>query len=86
MKSLLADTTRTGRLTPTEPYQRFAYWCAALLVTLAILLLVSDSTESRRVRIVSLGAVGYGLLALLGLAHRPQPTATPPPGPMAAPA
>ena len=32
MKSLVADVARTGRFTPVEPYQRFAYWCAALLV------------------------------------------------------
>lgn len=32
MKSLLADITRTGRFTPVESYQRFAYWCATLLV------------------------------------------------------
>lgn len=32
MRSLFADITRTGRFTPAEPYQRFAYWCAALLV------------------------------------------------------
>ena len=32
MKSLFADVARTGRFTPVEPYQRFAYWCAALLV------------------------------------------------------
>ena len=32
MRSLVADITRTGRFTPVESYQRFAYWCAALLV------------------------------------------------------
>ena len=32
MKSLLADITRTGRFTPVESYQRFAYLCGALLV------------------------------------------------------
>ena len=32
MRSLFADITRTGRFTPVEPFQRFAYWCAALLV------------------------------------------------------
>lgn len=99
----------------------FTLHVAQVLPTLAILLLVSDSTEQRRIRIVSLAAVGYGLviassglqayagrapldfdltssalalvglalmlgsalLALRGLAHRPQPPETPPPpGPM----
>lgn len=32
MRSLIADVSRTARFTPAEPYQRFAYWCAALLV------------------------------------------------------
>jgi hypothetical protein len=32
MKSLITDVARTARFTPVEPYQRFAYWCAALLV------------------------------------------------------
>ena len=32
MRSLFADIARTGRFTSVEPYQRFAYWCAALLV------------------------------------------------------
>ena len=100
----------------------FTLHVAQVLSALAILLLVSDSTEQRRVRIVSMAAVGYGLviastglqayagrapldlvitttvlalvglalmavsavLALRGLAHRP--SATPPAGPMAAPA
>lgn len=102
----------------------FTLHVAQVLPALAILLLVSDSTEQRRIRIVSMAAIGYGLviastglqayagrspldlditttalalvglalmavsalLALRGLAHRPQPPATPPPGPMAAPA
>ena len=34
--SLVADITRTGRFTPVESYQRFAYWCAALLVLSSI--------------------------------------------------
>jgi hypothetical protein len=102
----------------------FTLHVAQVLPALAILLLVSDSTEQRRVRIVSMAAIGYGLviastglqayagrspsdlditttalasvgltlmavsavLVLRGLAHRPQPPATSPPGPMAAPA
>jgi hypothetical protein len=32
MRGLVADLSRTGRFTPAEGYQRFAYWCAALLV------------------------------------------------------
>jgi len=32
MRSLIADVSRTARFTPAESYQRFAYWCAALLV------------------------------------------------------
>ena len=98
----------------------FTLHVAQVLPALAILLLISDSTEQRRIRIVSMAAVGYGLviastglqayagrapldldmtstalaavglllmlastlLALRGLAHRPQPSATPPPGPM----
>ena len=32
MRSLLADLWRAGRFTPVQPYQRFAYTCAALLV------------------------------------------------------
>ena len=32
MRSLIADVSRTARFTPVESYQRFAYWCAALLV------------------------------------------------------
>lgn len=98
----------------------FTLHVAQVLPALAILLLISDSTELRRIRIVSVAAVGYGLviasvglqayggrapldldvtttalalvglalllasafLALRGLAHRAQPPATPPPGPM----
>jgi hypothetical protein len=102
----------------------FTLHVAQFLPALAILLLVSDSTELRRTRVVGMAAAGYGLviastglqayagrspldldvttaalalvglalmavsalLALRGLAHRPEPPATPPPGPMAAPA
>ena len=32
MRSLVADISRTGRFAQVESYQRFAYWCAALLV------------------------------------------------------
>ncbi len=32
MRSLLGDLWRAGRFTPAQPYQRFAYLCAALLV------------------------------------------------------
>jgi hypothetical protein len=32
MRSLVADLWRAGRFTPVQPYQRFAYTCAALLI------------------------------------------------------
>lgn len=40
----------------------FTLHVAQVLPALAILLLVSDSTEQRRIRIVSMAAVGYGLV------------------------
>ena len=32
MRSVLADLWRAGRFTPVQPYQRFAYTCAGLLI------------------------------------------------------
>ena len=32
MKELVRDVARVGRFTPVASYQRFAYWCSALLV------------------------------------------------------
>ena len=36
MTELLTALVRTGRFTPTQPYQRFAYACAALLLVSAV--------------------------------------------------